>query len=109
MPGVSDRVGTFDPGDLDELLRDQWTAERQRHRNATIVQRIGTKRRHDEVPREHVARVEHVGPLRAEREGAVADGFQRAALAQVERDRDDLGVCRSRSHGMATDPSRLPE
>ena len=89
---VCDGGGALHRGELHELLRHQRPGERRRERVLPLVERARLQRRQDEPAREHVADVEHVRADGAGRERALAHLVQLAALAEIERDRDDLGA-----------------
>ena len=87
---MTDARGAFHPGDLDELPRDQRTAQHPAERPAIIARRARAERRQQIVAREALAHVEHVRARRAGRQRAFADGVQFITLPEIERQRDDL-------------------
>jgi len=89
------RVGALDRGNLQQLLRDQRSRQRRRHRQRVEQARIASNRRHHEVACEGFANVEHVGPYRAERQRPIADDLEIDPLADVQRHRHDFGAALS--------------
>ena len=84
------RRGTLHPRDLDQPSGDERPGERGRQRIPVLVQRAGLERRDDVVADELFARVDHMRPDGPERQRALSDVRELAALPDVERDGDDL-------------------
>ena len=90
---VGDRVAAGLARVLDRELRDQRPAERGEERVAVAVVGVRLDRREDVLLRELVARVDHVRLDRAEpRRLALDHVVVLARLAEVDRQRDDLGL-----------------
>ena len=84
----------LDGGDLAELARDEGPREGGLERIAILVKGVGAERRQDIAAGELLAQIEHVGAGRAEGQRTIADRFEIAALAEIERDGDDFGAMR---------------
>ena len=89
---VGDRVGALALGDLDEELRDQRPGERGRQRVGALVQRVGLEVRPHEVGHEPLAGIDDVGARRAGRHRPLLDALAQRAAAEVDGQRDHLGV-----------------
>ena len=89
---VGDRVGALALGDLDEELRDQRPGERGRERVGALVQRVGLEVRPHEVGHEPLAGIDDVGARRAGRHRPLLDALAQRAAAEVDGQRDHLGV-----------------
>ena len=89
---VGDRVGALALGDLDEELRDQRPGERGGQRVGALVERVGLEVRPDEVGHEALAGIDDVGARRAGRHRPLLDALAQRAAAEVDGERDDLGV-----------------
>ena len=90
MISVRDRLRALDVGDLDELSRDERAGERGTERISAVADGAGLKRRQHEAAREVLARVEHVSTDGANCQRAFAHVVERAALSDVQRQRDDF-------------------
>ncbi len=77
-----------------QLARDERPRERGFERIAILVQRVGSQGRQDIAARELLAQVQDVGARGAERQRAIADRFEIATLAEIQRDGDHLGAVR---------------
>ena len=90
---VRDRVAAGLARLLDGELRDQRPAERREERIAAAVERVRLDRRQHVVARELLLRVDDQAVERAEPQRLVAHDVEvLAGLAEVDRQRDDLGL-----------------
>ena len=90
---VGDRVAAVLARVVDGELGDQRPPEGGEQRVAEAVDRVGLDGRHDEVAGELLARVDHLGRDGAELQRlALDDVVVLAGLAEVDGQRDDLGV-----------------
>ena len=90
---VGDRVAAGLARVLDRELGDQRAPERGEQRVAAAVERVGLDRRQDEVAGELLARVDGEAVDRADPARlALDDLVVLAGLAEVDRQRDDLGL-----------------
>ena len=110
---VGNRVAARTTRVLDRQLRDQRPPERREQRIAAAVQRVRLDRRHHVVARELLARVDHVAVERAQVERlALHDLVVLAGLAQVDGERDDLGlvlVLDPLEHHARVEPARVEQ
>jgi hypothetical protein len=75
-------------GDLDERLDDGSQADLPRQRHAALLGAAGLQGGQEELERERVAHVHHVGPHGAGLQGGLAHGIEVVRLPEVERQRD---------------------
>ena len=89
---VGDHVGAPLPGHPGQVLHDQRPGQRRDQRVAVHVEGIRLDRGQAVAGGELLPRIHHLGVGSAAGQGPLADGVQvLAALADVHRDRDDLG------------------
>ena len=91
---VRDRAGAVLAGGADEMTRDDRPRERRDQRVLALVERVRAQGGNDEVGRELLTGVDDDGLDRAGRPRPLADDVPRVvdALADVDGERDDLGV-----------------
>ena len=93
---MRDGRGAFHARDVDELAGDQRPCERGRHRRAIAVERTRLQRRKGVIADELITHVDHMGAYGPERQRTLTDLDELAAVANVERNGDDLGLERLR-------------
>src|SRR5205823_6442839 len=83
---VGDGGRLLDRGNLDELPRNEWPAERGAHRIPIFVDRAGLEGSEDIVARELLADVEDMCAHGAGGEGSVAHVLELPSLPEIQRD-----------------------
>ena len=89
---MRDGRGALHARDVDQLAGDQRPCERGRHRRAIAVERPCLQRRKRVIADELIAHVDHVDAYGPERQRTLTDLDELAAVANVERNGDDLGL-----------------
>ena len=87
---VGQERGVLHRRDLDQRLHDRRQPQLARQRHTALLRAARPERGQQELQRQRVAHVHHVRPHGTGLEGRLAHGVQILALAQIERQRDDL-------------------
>ena len=89
---MGDGVGAGLPGDLDQMLGDQWPGDRGAEQIEALIDGVGAEHREDEVADELLAHVHDVDFLDAHHLGFLARRLELVALAEIGGEGDDFGA-----------------